>query len=121
MDSENFVRVINQVVSKATKQDMLEDLLDPPGRQPEADAMALSEWFDGLDEQNRIYVEKVIDQAVDATLFGMFSVLDGVRAIEKGEEKGSLELSYTKDSITTKLNDPHAEYLHDIYNRVKGS
>ena len=121
MDANSFVYIINRVVSKATKQDILEDLLDPPGRQPDPEVIALSQWFDGLDEQSRIFVEKIIDQAVDATLFGIFSVIDGVRTIENGEEKGSLSLNYTKDSITTKLNDPHAEYLHDIYNRVKDS
>ncbi|NDI35371.1 hypothetical protein [Chengkuizengella sediminis] len=46
------------------------------------------------------------------------ATLDGVRAIEDNDEKGELNLTYTREGIKEKLNDPDKEYLHDIYNSL---
>jgi hypothetical protein len=58
---------------------------------------------------------RVVATAVDRSVFGFFCVIDGVRAIEDGPDKGRLELSYVKDGVRL-LNPPEGEMLHDIFN-----
>jgi len=57
--------------------------------------------------------------SVHASVFGFFSVLDGVRAIEGGVKKGQLQLTYVDGQAQTVLNNFGVEMLHDIYNEVK--
>lgn len=45
----------------------------------------------------------------------MLCVLDGVTAVEATPDKGKVSLSFIKDGKETKLNSPHDEMLHDIY------
>ncbi|MDQ3816057.1 MAG: hypothetical protein M3362_00005 [Acidobacteriota bacterium] len=54
--------------------------------------------------------------AVHASVFGFFCVLDGVRTIEGLGEKGSLELYYVSGATRVLLNNVGKEDLHDIYN-----
>ena len=43
-------------------------------------------------------------------------MLDGVSAIDSGENKGHLELYYVKDGKKELLNEFDNEFLHDMYN-----
>jgi hypothetical protein len=59
-------------------------------------------------------LKDIINEATEMTLFGLFCVLDGVRAIENGEDKGILELWYRKGDDTMLLNDMDEDFLHDL-------
>jgi hypothetical protein len=49
-------------------------------------------------------------------VFGMLTVLDGVKAIrEAGEETGTLELRYITQGRSILINDPTGEFLHDLF------
>jgi hypothetical protein len=46
--------------------------------------------------------------------FGALTVLDGVRVIEDGADRGTLELRHIKGGESTLLNDPNGPVLHDL-------
>jgi hypothetical protein len=52
--------------------------------------------------------------AVNRAVFGFLCVIDGVRAIEHGADKGSLELRYVKNGSVL-LNPPDGKVLHELW------
>jgi hypothetical protein len=63
-------------------------------------------------------IKKAFYEAVDASLFGILAVIDGVRAIEDAGNKGVFKLYFDKDSKTKLINEEGKEYLHEIYNSI---
>ena len=61
-------------------------------------------------------VRRVVRESVDAGLFGLFCVLDGVRSIEEQDPKGEFKLYYVNGKKEVLLNDFDKEFLHDLYN-----
>ncbi len=47
---------------------------------------------------------EALDDVAEGVIFGVLCVLDGVRAIESGPDKGELELYYVKDGTRVLLN-----------------
>jgi hypothetical protein len=60
-------------------------------------------------------LHRIIELSVDSSIFGFLCILDGVRALEYGAEKGCFELYYKKGDQRALLNDENKEFLHDIY------
>ena len=63
-------------------------------------------------------LRKALADAVRSSIFGFFCVLDEVRVIEAGPEKGELELWHVKNGQWTLINDSEQNFLHDEYNAV---
>lgn len=116
MNSEEFVKSIIKVVREESISEIIEDLVDPPGRKPSNEDIELSSWFNELNGKDKEIIAKVVRKAVDTTIFGFFTVLDGVRAIESDLNKGKLKLYYKKNENTNLLNNNQDEYLHDVFN-----
>ena len=53
---------------------------------------------------------------MDAGLFSLFCVLDGVRTIEEKDPKGEFKLYYVNGEAKVLINDFDKEFLHDLYN-----
>lgn len=117
MNTKEFVQAIIEVIRDATISDTLENLKEPPGRNPHKDDIKLSQWYSNLSNEDAENIAKIITITVDTSLFGVFAVLDGVREIEDHGE-GELELAYKDTQGHTLINDPNCEYLHDIYNNL---
>jgi hypothetical protein len=113
MTPEEFVEIIRITVHDAAIHGTQECLENPPGRRPSAQERVLSSWFKGLPSQDRAHVASVIQHSVHSALFGVFCVLDGVRAIEH-DAKGTLQLLYVNGENRQQLNSEEDE-LHDIY------
>ncbi len=58
---------------------------------------------------------EVLNDAAEGTVFGFSCVLDGVRAVESGSQKGRLELYYVNDNQKVLLNNPKQEELHNLF------
>jgi hypothetical protein len=71
-----------------------------------------------MSEQDREMLRKALSDVVRSSIFGFFCVLDGVRTIEDGLEKGKLELWHVKNGQRTLINDSEQDFLHDEYNAV---
>jgi hypothetical protein len=114
VDKIEFTKIIKEVVAETAIENTLDNLNDPPGRKPDEQLVAQSEWFKSLKPSDREMVSKVIAEAVHESVFGFFCVLDGVRSISEAGETNSLNLSQNG----VKLNDTSGELLHDIYKNV---
>ncbi len=115
MDQEKFIEAIKVAVIESGKKSMQSILISPPGRQPNEKIVQLSNWFNNLTAEDKNRVREIIAESIDTAVFGFLCVLDGVKAIEDGREKGTLALYYEKDGIRRLLNDPDDDYLHDIF------
>jgi hypothetical protein len=115
MTPEAFISSIKTEVHDSSVTGVIENLEDPTGRRPQQRLVELSRWFNSLGPPERTKVEQVIQLAVHSGIFGLLSVIDGVRAIEDGSDKGHLELFYQCSSERSILTDSAQEFLHDIY------
>jgi len=115
MKSETFIKSLKTVVHDSGVSSVVETLEHPAGRKPPQRLVELSNWFRTLSPSDRARVEQVIQLGVHSGVFGVLSVLDGVRAIEDDRAKGSLELSYRRGDERDILTDASQEMLHDIY------
>jgi len=114
VDKLEFTKLIKEVVSKPAIEGTLENLNDPPGRKPDEQLLAQSEWFKALNPSDQEMVGKVISEAVHESVFGFLCVLDGVRSISVAGESNELNLSHGG----VQLNEASGELLHDIYKNV---
>jgi hypothetical protein len=115
MKSDEFVKVIKEVVKNSAISGTLKNLELPPGRKPAKELIELSNWYNKLDNKNKMMLQRVLDMATDSCMFGFLAVIDGVRSMEDVKDKGELELYYVNGGIKERLNNPNEEYLHDIY------
>ncbi len=114
MDERAFVDVIRRVVRDGAKRDILSSLRQPPGRRPPEQLIDKSRWYNALTDVDKAFVESVVGDCVTQAVFGFLCVIDGVRAIEDGSDRGSLELYYTKAGASSLLNRPEGLMLHDL-------
>lgn len=118
MNNQEFVKMIKLCVRESAVKDSIRMLEKPPGRKPRQKHLAQSDWYNYMSVADKAMLKSIITEVVDTSLFGFFTVLDGVRAIENREDKGTLDLFYRNTNEEVLLNDPTEEYLHDIYNSL---
>ena len=115
MDSQEFIKIIKAVVRDGAINDVISAIESPPGRKVSEQQKIRSEWYQSLSDEHRQIIKSIVSDSVDSALFGFLCVIDGVRAIESGPDKGSLELLYSKPQ-SVKLNPQDGIMLHDLYN-----
>jgi len=119
MNPEAFISIVKQVVELNSMDNVIKNITQLSGAKVDHRYKYLVEWYKDLDDEGRECVKQIIREAVSTTLFGFFCVLDGVRAIENGPDKGRLELYYVKENEKILLNDFNEEFLHDIYKSME--
>src|SRR5437879_6243404 len=92
MTSEEFVAVIKRIVFRGAISDVLKNLQDPPGREPELNDVVLAQWFHKLPSDQRQLVSRVVELAAYQATYNFLLILDGLAAIERVGEKGKLEV-----------------------------
>jgi hypothetical protein len=115
MNAEGFVRAIEIAVYRDTVSNVLQHLADPPGKQPPASLVKVSQWFHNLAPDDRKYLAKAIDLAAHVATHHFLAVLDGIRAIEDVGEKGELELFFHKGQTRVRLNNPEKVELTSLF------
>jgi hypothetical protein len=118
MNAEQFIDVIKKVVSEGSVKGVQSSLTKPPGRKPSENLVAMSEWYNNLNDGSKSMVIKIIREAVEMGIFSFLCVLDGVSAIENGPEKGVLKLIFEKNGQENLINDPKQDFLHDLFNAI---
>jgi len=116
MEGSEFVEAVKRYVRDQSIEDNLDLFSDPPGRAPKTELVQLSKWYNALDDNGKEMVRRVVRESVDAGLFSLFCVLDGVRTIEDRDPKGEFKLYYVNGEERVLLNDFDKEFLHDLYN-----
>ena len=114
MTREEFVEGVEIAVRRSTIREMTQVLKGTLAAQPESEKK-LAMWYNTLSAEEKDSVSGVIDLSVDLAIFGLFCVLDGVRAVERGPENGELNLTYSRRNQSISLSGPEGEPLHDIY------
>jgi hypothetical protein len=114
MTPKYFVEILKKIVQEQAVNDIIENLEEPPGKKPSAELSELSYFYKSLNEEQKDKIKKILNETAEMTFFGLLCILDGVRAIESGEDKGTLELWYRKGEETILLNDPDDDFLHDL-------
>ncbi len=118
MDKKHFIDLIVRYLREPTLDDVVENLVEPPGRHPSSEDIELSSWYKELCSKDREMVAKIIRESVDEALFGFLCILDGVRSIFANEESG-IELNYMEGGQKTLLNGMDGDFLHDLYKAEK--
>lgn len=117
MTTQEFVQAIKAHVIDSAVRDVSANLESPPGRRPPPTAVAASLWFRSLPEESKQLALYAIREAAEYSAFGFCCVLDGVRVIERTEEKSEFRLICVSPTGTeTVLNPPEGEMLHDVLN-----
>lgn len=116
MKTEEFVEIIRSAVGDSAVQDTIATLEHPPGRRPAFDLVQNSNWYLGLDDEGKDRVQAIVRDSVESAIFGFFCVLDGVRAIEDTEDKGSFELQFVKNDIVYLLSPNKKAFLYELFN-----
>lgn len=113
MTPERFVEAVVSNGRDAAVADCVANFERPPGRKPAPRLIELSQWFNHLAERDRELVISALREVADATLFGVFCVIDGVRAIEPAGEKSQFRLLAVRDGVEDQIA-PSETFLHDI-------
>jgi len=119
MDPAEFVKAIKLYACDLSVDGTAKNLLRPSGRRPHPDLLKLSAWFKQLPADDQITVLDVAREAAENAIFGVFCILDGVRAIENGTGKGGFEIHYVKGDEKVLLNATNGEMLHDIFQGLR--
>lgn len=119
MDNNIFVEGVIEGIADYVQYEMTEGLKEVHGRNPRKKHVQHSEWYKGLKESEKEIHKSLTKETIDATLFYVMTLLDGVS--ELGEDYyGNFELKYTDEEGKSYLiNNPEEEYLHDIYNAIR--
>jgi hypothetical protein len=115
MNADQFVSALVEHVHEAAIADVVAQLEAPAGRQPPTRSVELSAWYAKLSEQDRRNLVSVIGHSVHAALFGTLCAIDGVRCIHEGAATHEFQLFSTEQGAATRLNEPDAQALHDVY------
>ncbi|KUP95076.1 hypothetical protein [Tritonibacter horizontis] len=119
MDKETFAKRLAQSMTH-TSESLVAGAQHPTGRGVSAERSALAAWLHGLDDEGRKWVHHLVDEGVHAGVFGLLCVLDHVRFVEDGDQKGSFTLTYTAPTgAQTQINPDKGEMLHDLYNGLR--
>jgi len=73
----------------------------------------LSTWYNGLSANDKAMLARMLERVATNATFGFLCVLDGVRAIEDGPEKGTLKLIYS-GAADTVLAGSGGPTLHEL-------
>lgn len=115
MNTSKFIEAIKIAVRDAAIDDTIGILESPPGRSPDKNLLKISNFYNQKSDEEKAMINDIIKSAVDDAVFGFLCVLDGDRSIESYDNKGKLELYFTKSgSEPVHLNNNRD--LHDIYN-----
>ena len=118
MTKDEFINAIQRVVYKTGIEGTIEQIQKPSGRRPPKSLVALSQWYNGLSENDKEMLRHAISIATYGAIFDIFTILDHVSFIEASPERGIFELYYVKDGQRTLLNPQDGEFLHDLFNMV---
>jgi hypothetical protein len=118
MNSEEFVRGVKASCIDDLAEGEIRAFRNPPGRRPSRRLLRLSKWFQQLSQENQEVLAEALNAAAEDAIFGFFCVLDGVRVIESGPEKGSFELFHVKGEQRVLLN-PQNDDLHDLFQAMR--
>jgi hypothetical protein len=77
MTPQEFVQALTSECRDSAVHGCLQNFQAPPGRKPSPTLVKLSGWYKSLPASDQENVAAAMQQAADATLFGVLCVIDG--------------------------------------------
>jgi len=108
MTAEEFVALARELADRGAVRGVLDVLAQPPGRKPSPKVVELSEWFNGLGDDDRRHVEQVIELGAQQALYNLLLLLDGTLPVVVDERAQRFEL-YAGDGTGRSLINNSAE------------
>jgi hypothetical protein len=115
MTPESFVAGLVRTAHEGAISSTIAILEAPGGRRPPLGLDELSKWYIGRNDGDKARLRSVVEHAVHAAIFGALCVLDGVSTIESRGEKTEFLLTARRNGVSSQLNGPNMELLHDLY------
>ena len=78
MNAGKFIDSMKVVVSEGFVRGVQTSLLKPLGRKPSENLVAMSDWYNNLNDGDKYMVIKIIRESVDMSIFSFLCVIDGV-------------------------------------------
>ncbi|MDD2109877.1 MULTISPECIES: hypothetical protein [Pseudomonas] len=116
MTRDDFLSHIDTSVKEATVNDLKEIFTSPPGRNPDKTLKTIADWRLSLQKEDIDIFNTVIEETVKATLFSLFSVIDGSRVVDKSIDKFIISTRSPQGVTTPILNtdfDLHSHFAPD--------
>lgn len=110
MDKNQFVNLVKELAVKSVLKNVKGSLTEPHPKASEEEH-DLSDWYLKLSENDKAYVMKAMEQAVNGSVFRFLSMLDGAYP---AEYKGKFHLYYENEGKEVWLNN-NKEYLFNIF------
>jgi hypothetical protein len=115
MNAQEFVDAVRKVVVDATGPSIVGVLRSPPGRQPAVELTELSRWYNGLTDDDRTMVERLLALAVRHSVFGVFEVIDGASKVDPTAASGDhFELRHVHHGGVDVISGPQGDSLHEL-------
>ena len=114
MKPEQLAEALYRYAGEAAARNAISSLNRPAGRRPDPSLVRRSQWFLKLQPSDQELVAEVAHDAARCAIFGVLCILDGVRMIEDGPDRGALELYYVNGPDKVLLNDIRTTLLHEI-------
>ena len=113
MDTERFVELTQKYVVDVAVESTQSNLIDPPGRRVEAHERARSDWFKNLPDAQKEFIEELIREGAESSIFHLFAILDQSRKLA---DEDRFDLHYIKAGQATLINDFQGVGLNEIFN-----
>ena len=121
MQASEFVELVDKLAGQSAIDDVLSLLSKPPGRKPPEHLLRLSKWFNELDEADKSAVSEIIAETADATLFGVYCLLDGSRKLVEDSAAESVDLVYRGEDgevLLASTDSGSEDLLHELRNSL---
>lgn len=115
MTADQFVATAREIAERGAVRGVLDVLRRPPGRKPPRTLVELSDWFNGLSDDQGEKVERAIALGAQQALYNLLLVLDGTLPVSSDQRVQRFEL-YAEDEVgRTLINDNSAIELSAIF------
>jgi hypothetical protein len=108
MAADDLIVGLRDTVFTPAVEGVLRLAENPPGRATRATLLQASEWYRRLDDDGREQVRFLVEEAARQALFGVFAVIDEVRAFD-----GQLRLVHTSSAGADTTYGGAGSDLHD--------
>jgi hypothetical protein len=135
MQSEEAIKVFMQRVEIRSYKAALEEVISllksgPIGLNPKANEIELHEWYENLNDDNKLKIEEIIKKTAFHSIFGFLMILDNLTMgypIEGEVSDFALYIQSYSDKTSRSLNQPkevfrinHPKNISSLHDLISG-
>jgi len=114
VNTEKFVEAVRSHVQEQAENTVVKTITSPPGKRPRELLVKAAEWRSRMTNDEKILLDGIIYESVRVAIFGLFSVVDGVRVVDESIDRFIIT-AVQHDGVRVEINaDPSVE-LHSEF------